>query len=237
MTIAILCPTRKRPEGVKRMCESAWTPNVKIYLGCDRSEIIDFSLSKCEEPIHSDISWREFPDMLPTAQKWNELAITAMRSPDHKLFMLGSDDMYFDTPGWDRALIDHYENLENKIHVYHLQDSRDEKGTPHPIVTREYIEAMGFFVPPIFLHWFVDSWTVEIARSNSCFSHFPSFRLIHDKPSDLGNGDETHSRIRQWGWHERDKYVNDTCGHFLEAEKDRLRREMKFQRSERNKLK
>ena len=75
----------------------------------------------------------------------------------NQLFMVAADDMIFNTVGWDKDLIQHYENLENKIHVYHLQDSRDIDGTPHPIMSREYIEATGYFVPPIFLHWEIDS--------------------------------------------------------------------------------
>ncbi len=145
-----------------------------------------------------------------------------MKNDQYKLFMLGADDMVFETPGWDEALIDHYNALENKIHVYHLQDSRSSDGNPHPIVTREYIAAMGYFISPIFLHWFVDTWTCAIAKSNSCFSHLKDYKLAHIKPSDEGKLDETHSRIRQWGWHSRDKWVAEKMAHVLEAEKLRL---------------
>lgn len=162
-----------------------------------------------------------YPDGMPTVQKWNYLAEQAMRD-GCDLFMLAADDMIFETDGWDKALIDHYEALENKIHVYSLRDSRDPTGTPHPIVTRKYIDAMGYFLPPIFLHWYVDTWTCAIARANGCFTHMDQFLLTHDKPSDFGQPDETHSRIRRMGWHERDKYVNDTCQHFLEFETIRL---------------
>ncbi len=214
--IAILCPTRGRPEQLKRMVESVYATGSNknvVYYG--------FSFGDKVPELMPGVS-HVFPDMLPTAQKWNTLAEIAMEFPEHKLFMLGADDMIFETPGWDKALIDHYNGLENKIHVYALQDSRDENGTPHVIATREYIEAMGYFVPPIFLHWFIDTWTVEIAKANGCFTHLRDFTLKHDKPSDKGQPDETFSRIRQWGWHERDKYVAEKCSHFLEFEKTRL---------------
>jgi len=167
----------------------------------------------------------ELPDY-PTAMKWNALAEIAMKNPENKLFMLAADDMIFSTPCWDEALLEHYNILENKIHVYALRDSRDPDGTPHPVVTREYIEAMGYFLPPIFLHWFVDSWTIQIAMANNCFTHLKDFMLIHDKPSDKGEGDETHNRIRRLGWRERDGWVNDHCQHFLALEKSRLKMKM-----------
>lgn len=208
--ISLLCPTRGRPDQFKRMCESAQTTAT--------TSISVYAVSNGDD----DYVGRA-PVDCPTSYLWNKLALSALRDTRNlKLFMLAADDTIFSTPGWDKALIDHYNSLENKIHVYALQDSRDPDGTPHPIVTREYIDAMGYFVPPIFLHWFVDSWTVDIARHNNCFTHMRDFLLVHDKPSDRGEGDETHNRIRRMGWHDRDQYVNKTCKHFLELEKQRL---------------
>lgn len=215
MSIAILCPTRDRARQFKRMLKSA---DDTIS-----SSFVVFGGGDASDGSYSGFPLINMPENLPTAHKWNLLAETALHDRSIKLFMLGSDDMYFETTGWDKALLDHYNALENKIHVYALQDSRDPDGTPHPIVTREYIDALGYFVPPIFLHWYVDSWTVEIARANNCFTHLKEYSLIHDKPSDKGIIDETHNRIRQWGWNHRDRWVNEKCRHFLRLEQDRLK--------------
>lgn len=214
--IALLCPTRARPEQFKRMCRSASnTAKLSRYI------YVAVSLED-KEFYHQQWNIIITPDGMPTVHKWNLLAQEAMKVPEVKFFMLASDDMIFSTPRWDKSLLDHYSALENKIHVYALRDSRDPLGTPHPIVTREWITALGYFIPPLFLHWFGDTWTVEIAKFNGCFTHLTDYELIHDKPSDKGNADETHNHIRRMGWHERDKYVNDTCQHFLEHEKRRL---------------
>lgn len=221
--IAILCPTRGRPEQAKRMKDSVGDKAYIYFAGSleDRQSYVDLM----GNPFTSGYHYVVMPENLPTAHKWNSLADWLVKeSLTNHLFMLGADDIVFETPEWDKALIDHYNALENKIHVYALQDSRDVDGTPHVIVTRGYIEAMGYFVPPIFLHWFVDSWTVEIAKANGCFTHLRDFTLRHDKPSDQGKPDETHSRIRQWGWHERDKWVAEKMAHVLEGEKGRLRK-------------
>lgn len=228
-SIAILCPSRARPEQCKRMVQSAYATSVgkvQIFIVVSEKE---FDLYKdtidLPESERVGVCLVTYPDY-PTGFKWNKLSELALTQPN-SLFMLAADDMVFTTPCWDKALLDHYNSLENKIHVYSLLDSRDPDGTPHPIVTREYIEAMGYFLPPIFLHWFVDSWTVEIAKANNCFTHMKDYLLVHDKPSDKGRGDETHNRIRQMGWHERDKWVNDKCQHFLAYEKARLARIMR----------
>lgn len=219
--IAILCPTRGRPEQCKRMTRTAAET-------ADTELIFMLGMQEDQVKLYANDQLQDFmvcPDW-PTVMTWNWLAKEAMKFPYVKLFMLGSDDMIFATPGWDKALIDHYNALENKIHVYALQDSRDPDGTPHPVVTREWIDAMGYFVPPIFLHWFIDSWTVSIADSVGAFTRLRDYMLIHDKPSDKGQADETHNRIRRNGWHQRDQYVNDTCQHFLEFEKQRLAKAM-----------
>lgn len=222
MTIALLCPTRARPRQCNRMVESAFATahdkhNVKIYLALTSGDATVGEYNG--KGVTKMVSW---PDGMPTAHKWNKLAEIAMEDPANKLFMLCADDTAIRTPCWDKALLDHYNALENKIHVYHLLDSRNPEGTPHPIVTREWVEAMGYMLPPLFLHWFVDTWTVEIAKSAGCFTHMKDYMLLHDKPSDVGKPDETHNKIRHMGWWERDSWVNDKCIHMLEFEKRRL---------------
>lgn len=215
--IALLCPTRGRPDQCRRMVESAYNTSA-----CELNVYLYFaepSYAGCGT-WHNCVKAYQGPDY-PTVQKWNVLAEQAMKD-GCDLFMLAADDMIFATPGWDTALIEHYENLKEKCHVYALQDSRDELGTPHPIFTREYILAMGYMVPPIFLHWQIDTWSVAIAKSNGVFTHLKDYLLTHIKPSDTGAGDETHNRIRRNGWHERDAYVAKTCDHFLKAEMLRL---------------
>lgn len=210
--IVLLVPTRARPSQFARMCQSAYATasnkdNIKIIAASNGGD---------------KYAGNQFPIDTPTVHIWNMLAQEAMKDEKIKLFMLAADDIIFSTPHWDKEIIDHYDKLENKVHVYALRDSRDVGGTPHPIVSREFINALGYFVPPIFMHWFVDTWTVAIANSSNFFTHFRGFELIHEKPSDKGQPDETHLRIRQNGWHARDTYVNETCQHFLEQEKLRI---------------
>lgn len=220
--ITLLCPTRARPQQCKRMIESAIATSegkLEIYLNIERYGDEGYML-----PEHDRVTYyiTDSPAGLPTAHKWNMLAEEAMKNPENKLFMLAADDMVFSTPLWDGALVETYEKLDNKIHVFSLLDSRGENSYPHPIMTREWIGAMGYFIVPIFLHWHQDLWTTQIAKHNSCFTHLPEYLLIHDKCNDRGQPDATHSGIRQMQWRERDASVAKTCGHFLETEKQRL---------------
>lgn len=232
MTIALLCPTRARPTQFKRMVKSVEQTSqgdVDIWTSISNEDFDAY-----EMPVGSVHYGLPSVDGMPTAYKWNRLAEIAMHQPvgipaekypakHYKLFMLCADDVVFSTPCWDKALLDHYNALENKIHVYHLRDSRNEDGTPHPVFTREWIEFFGFMLPPIFLHFYVDTWSVEIAKHAGCFTHLKDYQLIHDKCNDKGKPDETHSRIRQQGWVDRDRYVYEKCQHYMELEKKRLK--------------
>lgn len=213
--IAILCPTYRRAKLCKRMVDSTCAD---VFLGTDAKDLFDY---KCHGVQPKDFI--HCHPLMPTVQKWNNLVEIAMKNPEYNLFMLGGDDMYFSTPGWDYAIKEHYSKLNNKIHVYSLRDSRDPEGYPHPIVTRQWIEAMGYAFPPIFLHWNLDTWTIEIAKANNCFTHMKDFLLTHDKASDTGNGDMTYHGIRSYGWRERDAYVAHSMRHILDTEKLRLK--------------
>ncbi len=224
--IAILVPSRGRPEQLKRMIESARKTaykEVKLFLAISPEDELAY------QSINGNTRKYIMPDNMPTAHKWNLLAEEAMRNTDNTLFMVGADDMVFTTPGWDEAVINHYNALVKQQHVYHLQDSRDKDGTPHPIMTREYIEAMGYLVPPMFLHWYIDTWTVELAKQLKVFTHLTDYELIHDKPSDRGLSDETFNRIRSFGWRERDEWTNKKMRSigFMEHEQRRLMNVMK----------
>lgn len=222
--ITLICPTRGRPKLCKRMIHSAWetgNQDIEIILG-----IADDGVSHAEDHFGYDITGCKVihTGQLPSVHVANMLAKHATGD----LIMLAADDVIFSTPDWDKALEVHYFSLYNKIHVYSLRDSRDSNGTPHPIATKEYVRAMGYFFTPIFLHWYVDTWMTGIAKANECFTHLNDYLLIHDKPSDRGMADETHNRIRAMGWADRDKYVNDACQHFLEIEKQRLGSHMRI---------
>lgn len=219
MTIALLCPTKGRREQFSRMCKSAakTSDHHRIYVAISFDDIREYN-----GLFGGAVDARITPDMMPTAHKWNILAKTAMEDPNNKLFMLASDDMVFSTPLWDHALLEHYNALDNKVHVYSLQDSRDPEGTPHPIVTREWVEFWGYMVNPIWLHWYIDTWAVTVAKHAGCFTHLKDYLLVHDKGSDIGKPDATHIGIRSQGWPERDKFVWEKTKHYLELDKQIL---------------
>lgn len=226
-SIAILCPTMGRPEMCHTMIESVRKTafdlkDIVFYLGLTegdetKQKYMDMVLDY--KSLNIKIGLYEFPDWtLPLCHnKLSEIAI------DHELHFGVGDDNIFVTPGWDKALKESYDALTNKIHVFSLLDNRDPKGMPASIMTKAYIDAMGWRLPPYFMHWYCDTWTAEIARANNILTHLTEYMLVHDKQSEQGIKDATYNRIRNLGALDRDAYVDQNCKHWLGVEIERLR--------------
>lgn len=217
--IVLITPTRDRPELCKRMVDSARATAdepIEVFLGIASNE------GNYPQEYRHILAQQALMEEMPTVAITNFLAEEAMRNLDNKLFMIVGDDAIFATKGWDTALKNEYDKLDNKIHVFSFKDSRSAEGTPHPIVSREFIEAMGYLCTPIFMHFFVDTWLVEMAKNSNCFTKLDDHLVIHDKDSDRGIPDNTHTRLRDNGCKARDFYVKNKCQHFLETEKRRL---------------
>lgn len=237
--ISLLVPTRGRAKKFSNMVQSvANTTSTKVTIYAllqSEDDVKDYDIKGIQIPSNANLevkvnAFHLFDIDAPTVHLWNKLAGIAFDDKDvtNNIFMLASDDVLFDTKGWDVELIKRYEALANKIHVFSLKDYREHEvneglSTPHPIVTREYMKAMGYFIPPLFLHWHVDKWTVEVARANDVFTHINNFVCVHDKVQLVEDIDETHNRLRKRGWRERDAYVDKMSQHILEAEKVRLK--------------
>lgn len=219
--IELICPSKGRPDKLKRMWDSARrtadSPN-DIYLRVGVNEEEREMYRGAVDGYSAVYAVKDWSTVYTT----NLLADKAFKDGASKLFMIIGDDAIFTSYEWDKALREHYDALNNKIHIYSFLDSRSPAGTPHPIATREYIDAMGTLAPPIFLHWYVDTWMVQMAKDNNCFTHLKDYLLVHDKPSDKGMPDETHNSIRERGWHERDSYVNAICQDYFHMQNQRL---------------
>lgn len=224
--IAILVPTMGRPVICSTMLDSIiGTANnlnsVFVLLGLTegdecKKDYVDL-VKKYKEKMQIDLF--EFPDWtLPMCH--NVLSEIAIK---HDLHFGVGDDQIFVTPGWDKALMDSYDALTNKIHMWSLLDNRDPKGMPAPIMSKEYIEAMGWRVPPYFMHWYCDTWSTEIAKANNILTHLTDYMLVHDKGPEKGVEDATFSRIRQRAGVDRDAWVDQKCHHFLDVEINRLK--------------
>jgi len=164
--ISICCPSRGRPALAKRMAESAINTaknkNIEIlfYLNDDDNELENY------KKVLTDFNIYIGPDQ-STCLSWNQLSDKAA----HDYVFLMGDDVIFETENWDEKVIHEFEKYEDRLLVVGPWVGKNIKGSnkktkacPHYIVHRNWINFLGYFAPPIYWHFYVDTHTQEVAK-------------------------------------------------------------------------
>ena len=211
MIIDILCPTRGRPHLAKRMLDSLYKTvsdpsrvRLWVYLS-DNDQCLDgYYFAYSLNPILVNaIKGKD----APTAWMWNYLAEKAHNSGGDLFFLIG-DDVIFETEGWDEIYRESSAKNPDGIFVLAPDDGRGS-GVPHPCVSRAWIDTLGYFVNPAFLHWGVDSYTEHLALSVDRLIRLPDVKITHQKVGEANPVDETYKRLREGVWNARDLEVLD----------------------------
>jgi hypothetical protein len=184
--ISIICPSRGRPMFSKRMVGSIKSTSsgsipieYKFYLNDDDPELENYK--KNLDPTYYDIG----PNR-STCFSWNKLA----KQSQGDILMLAGDDVQFTTPDWDLEVQKIFDMYEDKIAMVIPNDGRGLKKNhgdkyrdinkpvwigdepcpaPHFFVHRRWIEILGYLAPPMFWHFYVDTYTQKVSRKlNRC---------------------------------------------------------------------
>lgn len=167
--ISILLPTR-RPQNLDRLFDSVYRTvsdfkNVEIcFLSIKRDEetrskIFELGFFQKDIPIKDIIS-----EPIPFNKLWNE----AYKISSKSIVMLGGDDMEFITQNWDLRFIEEFDKFSDKIALIWGKDRIQNGRLPvHPCVSREWIEALGYFTPEKFAYWYADNWLDELSKEVS----------------------------------------------------------------------
>ena len=107
------------------------------------------------------------PDRSP-AYSWNKLAELAQYDI---LFLMG-DDAWFETENWAIKIGKVFDQYPDKIvFAFPSVDGLKWRGgeltkdhCQHFCLHKNWINTLGYFVPPHFWHWYVDTWFRDVAR-------------------------------------------------------------------------
>jgi hypothetical protein len=77
-----------------------------------------------------------------------------------------NDDTVWVSKGWDVMVEDAFAAVPDKIMLAHGSDvfGHGSNFGPHAFVSRKWVEALGYFIPPYFSSDFGDAWICEIAN-------------------------------------------------------------------------
>jgi len=112
------------------------------------------------------LMWSVAPPEMTLDRLWNRLAL-AEHGCD--LLAMFTDDYVMATPGWD----DRYREAAARMPMgygtaWPCDPLHGADVGSLPVITRRFMERMGFFVPPWFPYWFHDVWLEEMGALVGC---------------------------------------------------------------------
>jgi len=176
--ISVLCPTRNRPGGVRRLIRSARDTaagplEFVFYIDDDAPGSVPPDVAATPGVLVVTGPRLVFSDM------WN--ACYAKASAD--VLMMAADDIMFRTPGWDEAVLAEFARWPDRIVLVHGEDliQGARLGT-HPFVHRKWADALGYFSPTFFGRDFCDTWLSDLADRAGRRSYLPDVVIEHVHP-------------------------------------------------------
>lgn len=159
MKISICCPTRGRPDNVKRFMESLRStsiemPQVIFYIDEDEPYPYVF-LDEWPTSIICSGPRKTLSDC------WNDCAKAATGD----ILMFAGDDIVFKTKDWDRMVINTFESHPDKFIFVHGNDGHwGNKFGTHGFIHRKWYETVGYLLPPYFVSDYGDTWLNDMAN-------------------------------------------------------------------------
>jgi hypothetical protein len=214
--ISILCPSRGRPELAKKMIDTALAlagapVQVLLYINDDDPKLDQYI--ELIDRQHLVIG----PDRSP-AYSWNKLAELAQ----YDIFFLMGDDAWFETENWAVKIADVFDQYPDKlVFAFPSVDGLPWRGgtltadhCPHFCVHRNWVNTLGYFVPPQFWHWYIDTWFRDIAKMIGRFHPIKHVSV----PLLVDFEDETDSRKDRLSNRERDHWLWPHTQRWLHAD-------------------
>lgn len=124
------------------------------------------------------------------SEMWNRCAEQAY----YDVMMHCGDDIVFRSDHWDSIVLNEFEQVPDKILLVYGRDGfQDEKLGTHSFIHRNWVDTVGYFVPPYFSSDYNDTWLNEVAVALDRRRYVPEIYTEHMHPA-AGKGvlDVTH---------------------------------------------
>ena len=167
--ISILCPTRGRPDFMMRMFKSAAHMSHTADDRVPCFEVI-FYIDEDDQPSidlwENNLQYRGCGAVvgprINLSMAWN-LCFDASHG---QILFHGGDDLIFRTEDWDEYVKLQFRLSKDKIIFVGGQDgfhAPEKNFLTHGFLHRNWVETVGYFVPPYFSSDFNDTWLNEVA--------------------------------------------------------------------------
>jgi hypothetical protein len=185
--ISLLCPTRKRPEKLRRMIESVRATALHdVEILCYITNDDDSYKGKFDARIIHG------PRML-LSDLWNTLIPHAKGD----IFQQTADDVTYRTPQWDRYVEEAFAAEKDRILLCYGNDCspNGEKFATLPFVSREWVDTVGYFTGPGFAVDYSDTWPNDVSEMIGRKKYLPLIFDHHHWVWGKSAMDETYQEI------------------------------------------
>ncbi len=196
--ISLLCPTRGRPDFMEKMYSSAWyyakrPQDMEVIWYIDDDD--DASIQRFNDIKTVDHRTRYAAVIGPRiclSETWNK----CFERASGDIFMHCGDDVRFTTWDWDVKIRQVFDQCKDKIIFmggpdgFHKPESRF---ITHGFLHRNWVETVGYFVPPYFVSDYNDTWLNEVSEMIGRKVYLNNFKLDHLHPvAGKHHWDRTH---------------------------------------------
>jgi len=236
LNISTLCPTRGRPLVCEKMIRS-WIKNTYnselcIYVQDDDLCLDDYKI--ISKKYTKKINW-VFGPRYSTGMMWNILYENHSNAP---IIHLGSDDLHFNSQKWDVFIKDYVRSFSDQVYCLSVMEDnvKSAKACRHPIVSKKMCDALGYFYPPMFMHYQVDHWHKTIAKKVNRFFTITDIQINHVRDSANSEFDwrqeyktdgfstSSAKTMLHNSVYKRDKYSFDKLDRHIDADVDVLKK-------------
>jgi glycosyltransferase involved in cell wall biosynthesis len=178
---SIIIPTRGRPKRLKETWDSIFNTvsdpsRVEIVIAADDDDPETVAEVPLLAGMKSVLIVRPRMFAVP---KWAE----AYKSASGKICMLCGDDIIFRTPDWDKKVEAAFDQWPDRIGLVCVAEGIwNGRLATNIFLSREWINALGYFVADGLRHVFVDQWLDEIAQAVGRRVYLPDVMAEHLHP-------------------------------------------------------
>mgnify|MGYP004410133953 FL=1 len=160
---------------------------------------------------------------------WNYLANEAAG----EMLTLIGDDVEIKTKNWDELFLHANNTYKDKIYVLTVDDGRDDRFAQndgrmrcdHPTVNKKWVQTLKYFVPPFFMHRYLDTYIRSLAIQLDRFIEIKDVIFEHLKFETISDNTGKLSR----SWIDHDKHISETLAkRYYDVDLELLKKTIKY---------
>jgi len=179
MKISLLTPTRFRPDFVTNLVKSAYDnisdkKQLEFVFYIDHDDRVSLkNLLKLKETYPVIYTSGE---RIVLSQMWNRCYDIC----SGEIIMHCGDDIVFKTKDWDNLVRQAFQKYPDRILLVYGNDMiHGWNLATHSFLHRNWVEAVGYFLPPYFVSDYNDTWLTDVARKINRIEYIPELHTEH----------------------------------------------------------